>query len=71
MTAPHRVVRIISTDCILDDCSLVYTGGRKPPVFGEDTCTPLGRCMVAMVAQLVRRTALGRGTMCSGEESGT
>ena len=39
---PQGVVRIITTDCMFDDCGLVYAPEGAPPVVGEDSYTPLG-----------------------------
>ena len=38
---PGGVVRIITTECALDDCGLVFSRGR-PPNLGEDSYDPLG-----------------------------
>ena len=33
---PQGVVRIITTDCMFDDCGLVYSPAGVPPRIGED-----------------------------------
>lgn len=39
---PQGVVRLITTDCMFNDCGLVYSPAAQPPVIGEDTYRPLG-----------------------------
>jgi len=39
---PGGVVRMITTDCMFDDCGLAYSPGGEPPVIGEDRYTALG-----------------------------
>ena len=38
---PGGVVRLITTDCMFDDCGMAYSPLREPPVIGEDTYRPL------------------------------
>jgi hypothetical protein len=40
---PGGVVRLITTDCMFDDCGLAYSPAGEPPVVGEDTYSPLGK----------------------------
>jgi hypothetical protein len=39
---PGDVVRLITTNCMFDDCGVVYSPAGSPPVVGEDTYKPLG-----------------------------
>jgi hypothetical protein len=39
---PGGIVRLITTQCMFDDCGVVYSPGGRPPVLGEDTYTALG-----------------------------
>ena len=39
---PGGVVRLITTECMLDDCGLAYSPGGSPPVVGEDRYHPVG-----------------------------
>jgi hypothetical protein len=38
---PQGVVRLITTDCMFDDCGLVYSPAGIPPRIGEDIYEPL------------------------------
>ena len=38
---PDGVVRLITTECMLDDCGMVYSPIGRPPVIGEDSYRPL------------------------------
>jgi hypothetical protein len=33
---PEGAVRLITTECMLDHCGIVYSPARRPPVVGED-----------------------------------
>jgi hypothetical protein len=35
------IVRLITTECMFDDCGIVYSPDRRPPVIGEDFYSPL------------------------------
>lgn len=39
---PGGSVRLITTDCMFDDCGVVYSAGVAPPIVGEDTYSSLG-----------------------------
>jgi hypothetical protein len=39
---PHGIVRVITAECGLNDCGLVYSPAGAPPVIGEDVYTALG-----------------------------
>jgi hypothetical protein len=39
---PDGVVRMITTDCMFDQCGVVYSPRGAPPVVGEDTYNALG-----------------------------
>jgi len=39
---PHGVVRLITTECLFNDCGLVYSPEGRPPVVAEDVYFPLG-----------------------------
>ena len=39
---PGGIIRIITTQCMFDDCGLVYSPNGEPPRVGEDTYRQLG-----------------------------
>ncbi len=41
-TLPGGVVRLITTDCMFDDCGVAYSPSGKPPIVGEAIYTPIG-----------------------------